>query len=74
MMVSMPVVSGTYPVTAVGSALNTAVTTSVVSVPVAVEVCAEEQVAEEIALVANAFVPLAIVVVNVDVMAGTVSV
>src|SRR5882672_10756012 len=61
MMVNIPVVNGTYPVTAVGSPLKLASILSVVSVPVAVAVCALVQVAELIAPVASAFAPLAIV-------------
>jgi hypothetical protein len=61
MIVSIPVVAGVYPVTAVGSEANEASTTEEVVAPVAVSVCAEVQVAEEIALVARALVPLATV-------------
>lgn len=72
MIVSIPVVSGTYPVTAVGSPLKLAVTTSVVSVPVAEAVCADVQAAEEIAPVAKAKVPLATVLVIVAEVLGNV--
>lgn len=65
MIVNMPVVRGTYPVTAVGSPLKVATIVSVVSVPVAVAVCAELHVALEIAVVVRACAPLATVTVQV---------
>ena len=67
-IVSIPVVSGTYPVTAVGSALKLTIIASVLNVPVAVPVWAVVQAALDIAPVARAFAPLAIVAVpDVDV-------
>lgn len=71
-IVSIPVVSGTNPVTAVGSPLKDALTISVVSVPVAVAVWAELQAAEEMAEVAKAFVPEAMVAGMVDDVEGNV--
>lgn len=65
MMVSMPEVAGTYPVTPVGSLLNPHQITSVVAVPVAEVVTTVSQVAEEIALVPIAEVPLAMVCAEV---------
>lgn len=72
MIVNIPVVRGTYPVTAVGSPLKVAVIVSVVAVPVAVSVWAELQAAEEMALVARALAPLAIVWVIVALADGKV--
>ena len=74
MIVSIPAVNGTYPVTAVGSPLNVACMVSVVKVPVAVSVWAEEHAALEIALVAKALAPLAMVCVIVAFAFGKVNV
>lgn len=63
MIVNIPAVKGTYPVTAVGSPLNDTIIASVVNVPVAAAVWAEVQVSDEIALVERVFAPLAMVIV-----------
>jgi hypothetical protein len=73
-MVSIPVVDGTYPVTAVGSPLNDAVTTSVVAVPVAVAVTVVAQAALAIAPIPIAEAPDAIVCVSVAADEGNVCV
>lgn len=59
---SAPLVTGVYPVTAVGSPLNPHQITSVVAVPVAEVVTAVAQAADDIALVPSAEVPLMTVV------------
>ena len=60
-MVSIPVVAGIYPVTAVGSPLKLAVTTSVVATFVADTETTVAQAAEAIADVPSVAVPLAMI-------------
>src|SRR5271157_41773 len=72
MIVSIPLVDGTYPVVLVGSPLKPAITTSVVATLVAVAVTTEAQVPDEIELVPKLAVPLAMVWVSVTPPEGIV--